>query len=101
VVNYIGHKKHRIAIYINKKKYFRNIGQVDDNDNVIGVSIENLTIFNVYKQPSRKWSTTVLPNFQHPVVFIGDFNSHSTQWGYSTENEDGEILSNWADINHL
>jgi len=98
------HNKHGLAMYINqKKKCFCNIERVAGNDNAIGVRlrIDNLTIFNVYKPPSRNWSTMVLPMCQHPVIYIGDFNSHSTEWGYSTENEDGETLSNWAALNHL
>lgn len=43
----------------------------------------------------------VLPICQHPVIYIGDFKFHSTEWGYPTENEKGEALSNWAALNHL
>ncbi|KAL4153412.1 hypothetical protein QTP88_001245 [Uroleucon formosanum] len=101
LVSCIGHNKHGLATYINQNKSFGNIERVAGNDNATGVRIDNLTIFNVYKPPSRNWSTMVLPTCQHPVIYIGDFNSHSTDWGYSTENEDGEALSNWAALNHL
>ncbi|KAL4153463.1 hypothetical protein QTP88_001296 [Uroleucon formosanum] len=101
LVSCIGHNKHGLATYINQNKSFSNIERVAGNDNATGVRIDNLKIFNVYKPPSRNWSTMVLPTCQHPVIYIGDFNSHSTDWGYSTENEDGEALSNWAALNHL
>lgn len=101
MVSCIEHNKHGLATYINKKKSFGNIERVAGNENATGVRIDNLTIFNVYKPPSRNWSTTVLPICQHPVIYIGDFNSHSTEWGYPTENGDGEALSNWAALNHL
>ncbi|XP_011670579.1 uncharacterized protein LOC115921287 [Strongylocentrotus purpuratus] len=34
-------------------------------------------------------------------VVIGDFNSHSTTWGYREMNEDGELVETWADANQL
>jgi len=86
MVRCIGHNKHGLATYINQKKSFGNIKRVAGNDNATVVRIENLIIFNVYKPPSQNWSTTVLPICQHPVIYIGDFNSHSTEWGYPTEN---------------
>lgn len=101
IVSCIGHNKHGLATYINKKKSFGNIEQAAGDDNATGVRIDNLTIFNVYKPPSRNLSTMVLLICQHPVIYIEDFNSHSTEWGYPTKNEDGEALSNWAALNHL
>ena len=52
LVNYILHKKHGLATYINQKKSFGNIEQVARNNNATGVRIDNLTIFNEYKPPS-------------------------------------------------
>ena len=37
---------------------------------------------------------------KHHIV-IGDFNSHSTLWGYSTTNRDGEYVEQWADSNNM
>jgi len=34
-------------------------------------------------------------------VYIGDFNSHITEWGYKSDNTDEEMLSNWVNINHI
>ena len=34
-------------------------------------------------------------------VIIGDFNSHSSTWGYATTNTDGELLEDWAGDNRL
>lgn len=101
IVSCIGHNKHGLGTYIYQKKFFGNIERVAGNNNATGVRIESLTIFNVYKPPSRNWSTTMLPICQHFVINIGDFNSHSTEWGYPTENEDSEALSKWTALNHL
>ena len=34
-------------------------------------------------------------------MIIGDFNSHSTQWGYRSTNEDGTLVERWAESNLL
>lgn len=34
-------------------------------------------------------------------IYVRDLNSHSTEWGYTAENEDVELLSNWAATNHF
>ncbi|KAJ4928334.1 hypothetical protein JOQ06_016126, partial [Pogonophryne albipinna] len=36
-----------------------------------------------------------------PQIVIGDFNSHSTQWGYPEMNNDGEAVEDWMDTNQL
>jgi len=74
---------------------------VTGNEHTVGIRIGNLTIFNIYKPPPSKWAAAVLPVSEHHVIYIGDFNSQNTEWGYSTNNEEGERLSDWAAINHL
>jgi len=32
----------------------------------------------------------------YPGIYIGDSNSHSLEWGYSSEDENGEKLVNWS-----
>ena len=34
-------------------------------------------------------------------ITIGDFNSHSTAWGYNESNQDGHLVESWAETNHL
>ena len=34
-------------------------------------------------------------------VIIGDFNSHSTEWGYRSTNDDGTLVEGWCDANSL
>ena len=101
LVHHIGHNKHDLATYVSKNKSFLDIKQVTGNEHTIGIRIGNLTIFNVYKPSSSQWNASVLPVSEHPVIYIGDFNSHNTEWGYSDDNEEGERLSDWAAINHL
>jgi len=35
----------------------------------------------------------VLPLAEHPAVYIGDFNSHSTEWDYSSTDDNREPLT--------
>jgi exonuclease III len=85
LIDFIGHNKHGIATFVNEQVDQRLVTRVEGNDSSIGIKVENLTIFNVYKPPSCNWSDITLPNCQHPGIFIGDFNSHGTEWGYSVE----------------
>jgi hypothetical protein len=37
---------------------------------------------------------------QHPGKYIGDLNSHSLEWGYSSADKNGEKLVNWSLVGH-
>lgn len=54
----------------------------------------DITIFNVYKPPTRNWNCNFLRNIQHSGMCIGDFNSNSSEWVYIIEDENGEKLVN-------
>ena len=58
---------------------------------------------SVYKQPGERFSfhqpLTATGDQQH--VIIGDFNSHSSTWGYATTNTDGELVEDWTENQRL
>ena len=60
-------------------------------------------ITSVYKPPAEDFSfTDPVPQVQSkPQIIIGDFNSHTTQWGYMETNKDGEAVEEWMDTNQL
>lgn len=93
MIDYIGHRIHGLATYVNQNIEETNVVPIAGNIHSIGIRIGNLTIYNVYKPPSERWSNSVLPVQQYPTIYIGDFNSHSTEWGYPNENEDGGKLT--------
>uniref|UniRef100_A0A2S2NWX7 Endonuclease/exonuclease/phosphatase domain-containing protein n=1 Tax=Schizaphis graminum TaxID=13262 RepID=A0A2S2NWX7_SCHGA len=101
LIDYIGHPKHGLATYVNHKVEDRLVNHVTGNEHTVAIRLDNLIIYNVYKPPSTNWSHYMLPTPQCPTVYVGDFNSHSTNWGYTTENEDEERLCNWATLNRL
>jgi len=50
-------------------------------------------VTNVYKPPSERWdSTNVLAVLPYPAMFVGDFNSHHSNWGYQEADPDGDQL---------
>lgn len=101
LIDFIGHNKHGVATFVNQDLDPKNIKRIKGNKHTVGIEIGSTKIFNVYKPPSEDWTTSVLPQAEHPAVYIGDFNSQSTLWGYSYENGNGENFSQWADLNHL
>ena len=48
-----------------------------------------------------EWPTPALPILPHPTVYTGDFNSHSTEWGYRVSDKAGDQLSQWANDNNF
>ena len=64
-----------------------------EQDNIEPISIEMhvVVLHSVYKPQNEKF---VLPA---PHIVIGDFNSHSTTWGYTTTDDNGEAVEQWVD----
>lgn len=101
LIDYIGHKKHGMATFLRQDLDPKNIKRIEENEHTVGIEIGNTKIFNIYKPPSENWTTSVLPLADHPAVYIGDFNSHNTEWGYNSTDDNGEKLSNLVQLNHL
>ena len=56
----------------------------------------------LYKPPPESLQFPPLGQRIKPhIIIIGDFNSHSTLWGYTTTDSDGEAVEQWADSNRL
>lgn len=51
----------------------------------------------IYKPPNFKWPNPPLLTLEHQ----GDFNCRHAEWGYFSNDENGEILSNWIVNNDL
>ena len=52
---------------------------------------------SVYKPPNNQFALPALGHRDLPYIVIGDFNSHSTSWGYDTTDNNGEAVEQWAD----
>lgn len=67
----------------------------------ITIHISGITIMAVYKPPNVKWPNCLLSTLEYQGVYKGDFNCRHADWGYSSNDENGEILSNWIVNNDL
>ena len=56
-----------------------------------------VVVHSVYKPPNDQFELPVLGHRNLPHIVIGDFNSHSTTWGYNTTDDNGEAVEEWAD----
>ena len=71
------------------------------NSYITAVEVSGITVVNIYKPPGVEWPTPALPLLPHPTVYTGDFNSHSTEWGYRVSDKAGDQLSQWTNDNNL
>lgn len=62
LIDFLRHNKHGIATYENEQVGQPLMNRAEGNDYSIGIKVENLTIYNVYKSPSCNWSDITLPN---------------------------------------
>lgn len=46
------------------------------------------------------WPIPPLPAFPHPSVYIEDFNSHHTNWGYEINDNNSDIY-NWMESENM
>jgi len=66
------------------------------------VKVGLVSIVNVYKPPIEAWETgSSLPVLTHHAMCVGDFNSHSPEWGYNDTDSQGQKISSWASCCHL
>ena len=92
------HNKYGSAILIRndlkvKKIYERVPGTVE----IITIVMSGVVVHSVYKPLSDSFELPALGHTNLPHIVIGDFNSHSTTWGYASTDNEGEAVEQWAD----
>ena len=94
---------HGIATYVRDEIADYETVYCSDNSGVhiIATKICTVTVVNIYRPPSIPWPDNILTLFPHPCVYIGDFNSHHTDWGYDRSDWEGVSLSDWMNNNGL
>ena len=68
---------------------------------LISIEMPGVVVHSVYKPPNEKFVLPALGNGNLPHIVIGDFNSHSTTWGYTNTDDNGEAVEQWADSCNL
>uniref|UniRef100_H3ANI7 Endonuclease/exonuclease/phosphatase domain-containing protein n=1 Tax=Latimeria chalumnae TaxID=7897 RepID=H3ANI7_LATCH len=74
-----------------------------NNIEVLTVDMDNISITPVYKPPGECFAFMSPENLDHnkACMIIGDLNSHSITWGYSENDENGDLVEMWAEAYHL
>ena len=64
------------------------------------LELKGITVTAVYKPPVSAFRMHSLQTSK-PQIVIWDFNSNSTNWGYSESNLDGDAVEAWAKASQL
>ena len=96
------HNKHGSSVIIRYGLKVNNISVCEEeNVELITVELPGVVVHSMYKPPAEPIRLPALGQTNKHHIVIGDFNSHSTLWGYTTTNSDGESVEQWADSNSL
>ena len=68
---------------------------------LISIEMYGVVVHSVYKPPSEKFVLPALGYGNLLHIVIGDFNSHSTTWEYTTTDDNGEAVEQCADSCNL
>ena len=64
----------------------------EDNVKFITVELPGVVVHSVYKSPAEQFLFSPLEGRNISHIVIGDFNSHTTLWGYTSTDNDGEAV---------
>ena len=56
------------------------------------MELPGVLVYSVYKPPAEQLLLPSLGSRNMPHIVIGDFNSHTTLWGYTSTDNDGEAV---------
>lgn len=98
------HPKHGSAIFVRPDLAVLSAHKTTDSGiEVLTIESGNFTVTSIYKPPGEKFGLTRTQNFnnQKTQFVVGDFNCHSTAWGYSETDHNGHLLEEWAEVSNL
>ncbi|KAI4811062.1 hypothetical protein KUCAC02_013985 [Chaenocephalus aceratus] len=98
------YRQYGSAIFVKTGSAIEDTDMSDShNIEVLSVELSSVVATSVYKPPPVDFvfSQPIPKIHGKPQIVIGDFNSHSTQWGYPEMNKDGEAEEDWMDTNQL
>ena len=87
------HSKYGSAILIRNDLKVKNIYErVKGTVELITIVMPGVVVHFVYKPPNDAFELPALGHRNLPHIVIGDFNSHSTTWGYTNTDNEGEAV---------
>ena len=98
------HDQYGSAIFAKKSINIKSTSMTDqENVETLTVEMENISITSIYKPPGAQFKSNETNGYnRHKAnIILGDFNCHSTTWGYNDTNKDGEELEKWSETNDL
>lgn len=94
--------RHKGGVLILVKNNIQAIGICVDTESqaeIHGVRLsikgEDITIYNIYCPADKELSLQRLQTPQENCIVLGDFNSHSTNWGYNETDKRGDEVEDW------
>lgn len=93
------HNKYSTATYVQNNLNW-NVISSTKNHSIFSIVIQvgNLYVNNIYNPLIIDWPIPSLKTVNHPAIYIGDFNSHHTSWGYRDINTCGNDLLEWSEV---
>ena len=92
------HNKHGSSVFVRDCLKLNRISVCEEeNVELITVELPGVVVHSLYKPPPEPCLIPPLGQRIKLHSVIGDFNSHSTPWGYTTTDSDGEAVEQWAD----
>ncbi|XP_050066097.1 uncharacterized protein LOC126555181 [Aphis gossypii] len=94
------HGKYGSAIFVRPDLNIISANLTEETDiEILTIEIQNCTITSIYKPPTIPFAFNDPGNFnnQRTQIVVGDFNSHSTTWGYKENDENGDLVESWAE----
>ena len=87
------HNKYGSAILIRDDVKVDNVYErVQGTVELVTIVMFGVVVHSVYKPPNDQFALPALGHRDLPHLVIGDFNSHSTSWGYDTTDNNGETV---------
>ena len=84
------HNKHSSAVFVRDGLNVNNISvSEEENGEFITVELAGGVVHSLYKPPPEPFLIPPLGQRIKPHIVLGDFNSHSTLWGYTTTDSNG------------
>ena len=86
------HNKHGSSVFVRDGLKVNSISVCEEeNVEFITVELPGAVVHPLYKPPPEPFLLPPLGQIIKPHIVIGDFNSYSTLWGYTTTDNNGQI----------
>ena len=88
------HEQYGSALFV-RNDYVCDSTSTSSTNNVEIIQTQ-LMVTSVYKTPNERFSFESDHRSPQKNVVIGDFNSHSADWGYISTAENGPLVEKWS-----